>query len=113
MISDTLYGKYIQERQGAKILENPSAFIIYVLNGRECFIVDMSVDTEMRREGCGRELVDKLTVIAKDYGCEFITGNIHIKFENHTEVLSAAIRCGFYLVGAHDGTITIAKKVEA
>jgi hypothetical protein len=51
MIKNTLYAKYILEREGLEILEDEFSFITYKIAGPECFIANMFIDQEKRKTG--------------------------------------------------------------
>lgn len=109
MIANTLYAKYIKERYGQQILENDLGFIIYKINGPECFIVEMEVAKEERRKGRGRGLLDQLCELVKD--CHFVTANIHIKIGDPNTVLKSALACGFKVRACDNNILLIAKNL--
>lgn len=111
MIKDSLYGKYIQERQGAEILENDFGFIIYKLNIDECFIIDMGVDFVFRKNGKGSELLATLEKVAALEGCKYISANIHISDPGHKNTVIAALLAGFKIIKAEVGILVIVKEI--
>jgi len=110
MIANTLYAKYIQEREGLEIIENENGFIIYKLYPDECLIVDMFVDNHVRGEGFGRQLLDELKT--KAVGCKTITANVWISKPNSNHTLQAALACGFKVMRADNGCLIIARKLS-
>lgn len=107
MINNTLYAKYIKERLGQEIIENESGFIIYKLNGNECFIAEMFVDQGIRKSGLGKSLLNELKVLALDNECEYIAAHVHQFDKNAHHTLSAAFKCGFKIHSAQNNVITI------
>lgn len=107
MISETLYARYIGEREGSQIIENENGFITYKINGEECFLVDMYVRMEVRRSGEGRKLLNELIKIAKGHECKFISANIYTVDHGATNTLKAALISGFELLSAKNECVTI------
>lgn len=111
MIKDTLYAKYIKEREGHEILEDEYGFIAYLISNKECFIANMYVDQGQRGNGNGRDLIHALAEIAKSAGCEFLSATIHMNDKNCSQTLLAALLVGFEAVRAELGTIVIFKNI--
>jgi GNAT superfamily N-acetyltransferase len=107
MIANTLYAKYIMEREGHDIVEDEYGFIIYKLAGPECFIVDIFVDKEKRCSGHGKKLLAEL--IAKATECTMVTANIWPHKPGSSDALLGALRAGFVVKRAEAGCILIAK----
>lgn len=112
MIKDTLYAKYISQRAGYEILENEHGFVIYKINGEECFIVDMFVDTNSRKKYYASEFTNELVKIAKSKGCKLITANIHLWDVNYQVTLIVAFKNDFNIVKASNDILLIARKLE-
>jgi predicted GNAT superfamily acetyltransferase len=112
MINETLFANYLLEREGAKILENESGFLIYKITGEECFIKDLCVSKDVRQQSKCRDLIASLSGIAKQAGAKYLTGNIFIKDKGHMVTLIAAHALGFKLVGANNDVLMILKDLE-
>lgn len=112
MIADTLYAKYINERQEASIVETTCGFATFKIINGECFIIDMFVDESQRKIGHGRELVGAVEELAKESGCINLTANIFLADKNASKTLISALICGFQVVRAEAGVLLIAKKVK-
>jgi GNAT superfamily N-acetyltransferase len=110
MIKDTLYAKYIKERQGREILENEDGFIIYEVIGKECFIADMFVVKDVRNLGVGADLIKKL--ILKNTDCEIITATIWLWDKGAKNTLRAAMAVGFELLRTEPGCLIVAKNIK-
>lgn len=108
-IADTLYAKYIKEREGTDVLESEFGFITYRITGAECFIVDMHVDQAARKTGQGRALLEQLSEIAKE--CHFLTANIWLKKKGSQVSLRGALACGFEVRNANADVLLIAKNL--
>lgn len=107
MIADTLYAKYMKEREGASIIENEHGFIVYKVVGSECFIIEMFVDQSARKSGVARALVERLA--CENMECTVVTGNIWLKKPGADTVLKASLACGFKVISASGDVLLIAK----
>lgn len=94
MIKGTLYEQYIRERDGLEITETEDAFIIFKINGQECFIQDC----KSIKAGAFRKVFEDLIYIAKVHKCEFISGIIRMFDKRHDETLAIALHMGFKTV---------------
>jgi GNAT superfamily N-acetyltransferase len=112
MIKDTLYAKYIKEREDLEVLENESGFITYKISGKECFIANMYVEADQQRKGRGHILIMVLEKLAKNHGCEFLSANIHLKDHGASKTLIAALLVGFEVKAADLGVLVIIKDIS-
>lgn len=112
MIKETIYAKYIRERDGSQIIENEYGFIIYKISGEECFIKDMCVDLSSRTSGKGRELMNELEEIARANRCTFISGTIHLFDKNANDTLKKSLSVGFLVKEANNNILVIIKDME-
>lgn len=112
MIKDTLYAKYISQRSGHEILENEHGFVIYKINGEECFIVDMFVDINSRKKYYGSEFINELVEIAKSKKCKVITANVHLWDANYQVTLVSSFKNGFNIVRASNDILLISRNLE-
>ena len=111
MIGQTLYAKYIKERENAQVLENESGFITYKFINDECFICDVFVDPKARKKGVISELVDALAAIAEQEQATHLSANIYLNDPGANRTLSAALKIGFEVVGAAPGALAIVRKI--
>lgn len=112
MIKNSLYAKYMKERQNAEILENESGFVVYKFLEKECFINEMFVDTNKRSKGVGRALIYELEAIALEKGCDCISANIHLWDKGASNTLMAALSVGFEVSRSEQNILLIAKKIK-
>lgn len=110
MISDTLYARYIDERQGLRVLEQEHGFLTYRIEKNECFIMDMYVRKEYRRAGYGTKLIESLEQVCE--GCDAIFANIWLWDPNCNGTMAGALATGFKLFKTGEGVITVAKDLR-
>lgn len=111
MIKDTLYSQYIWEREGAEIIENEVAFIIYKIIDKECMILEMFVDPISRGSNKKREIIEELSSLAIKKGCEGLSGTIDLNAKDASHALSAVLRFGFKVVQAQNNILVLYKKL--
>lgn len=113
MIGQTLYAKYILEREDAKIIENADGFLIYRIVGQEAFIVNLFVDSKSRKKGICEELVSILEKKAIEQRCDHLSGLIQINDPGRNVTMQAALRIGFEIAGVNPQSILIIKKITS
>lgn len=111
MINETLYAKYIKDREGLEILEDELSFIIYKISGEECFIRNMCIENNARGSGKCREIIDRLSEIAGKAKCKYVSANIDLKDPGHDHTLLASLHLGFRTVRANDDVLLIIKEL--
>jgi ribosomal protein S18 acetylase RimI-like enzyme len=103
------YGKYIQEREAFEIVENSKGFATFKTEGEECYIRDIYVSPDHRKEAVASDMADKIAEIAKQRGCKFLTGSICPTTRNSTVGLAVLISYGFELHSAGNNFILMKK----
>lgn len=109
---DSLYEKYMHERQGAFVLRKPDAFITYKILGPECFIVDMFIEKESRSTGRFKQYLDELSEIALGKSCQIITANIHLADPGANHSLRSALKYGFKVSQSGANVLLISKELN-
>lgn len=107
MIKNTLYAKYIKEREGFEILEGDYSFCTYKIRDGELFIAHMYVEPEHRQKSLSRLMVDQLAIIAKENNCKAIVGTIDLRVGEPSNTLHAALKDGFKIYQANNDVILI------
>lgn len=67
---------YVLEREGFETLEAKEGFVIYKINGPECYIRDIYIAPDFRSTGAGKRLADRVSEIAKERGCNTLVGTV-------------------------------------
>jgi hypothetical protein len=111
-LAESLYGKYIAEREQKQILEMDSGFISYKIMGPECFMADMYIVPEKRSGWCFRDLMKEIERTALSQGCKVLTANIDLRDQGKDHTLASALRIGFKVISANGDVLLIAKKIR-
>lgn len=86
-----MYSDYLKERAGLETLELERGFATYKFRGLDCYIQDIYVKPEYRKEGIASILADKIAVIAKHSGINILTGSVDARAET-AEASDAVLR---------------------
>lgn len=72
----SLYADYLRERGEAQIIEKDYGFATYSISNQECYIRDIFVQKELRKNNFATVLADEIKQIAKSKGCKYMTGSV-------------------------------------
>lgn len=97
MSAKSLYGEYIKAREGFEIIEFPFGFASYKVNGIECYIRDVYIVPEMRKQGAASILCDTIKTKAKELNCKCLITSVCPSANDSTESLKAVLGYGFKL----------------
>lgn len=111
-IKDTLYYKYVSEREGCEFLENSVGFIEYKINGEECFLKNMFIDPSERKTDVVYSMIDGLEKIALENGCKYISANIDLKDKGANRTVRASLKQGFKIERAGNDILLIIKRIK-
>jgi GNAT superfamily N-acetyltransferase len=112
LIRNTLFAKYLKEKDGIETLENEFGFIGYKITGEECYITQMFTEPSVRGSGKGRELLSALEHLSKSAGCKFIATNIWYADAGASNTMGASLKAGFKLRFGDARGILITKEIE-
>lgn len=93
------YGNYIKERLGRDIVEDDKGFATYEFyeESQACYIVDIYVHPDFRKEKVASNYADKIAEIAKERGCKFLYGTVAPGTNHSTESVKVLLGYGFEL----------------
>lgn len=110
----SLYAEYIKEREGKSVLETDNGFATYAFcgsNKEECYIIDIYVKPEKRKDGEATKLANTIAEIAKQFGCKYLSGSVDPQANGATESLKVLLSYGFSLVGIGNNLIWFRKDI--
>lgn len=108
---NSLYGQYIKERADKEIIEDERGFATYLFMDDGCYIEDIFVRKEYRSKGIAKEMLDKISIIAKEKGCKKIIGTVVPSYKSSTYSLQAAFSYGFKLDSSRQNLIVYVKEL--
>lgn len=95
----SLYAKYVEEREGIELLELPNGFIKYSFgegkNFKYCYIEDIFVDKHMRNNKYASEMADEITALAIDKGCKVLYGSVCMDMKGVSRSMKVLFGYGF------------------
>lgn len=107
----SLYGQYIEEREGRKIFEVDHGFLTYFLSDTECYIADIFVVPERRKSGLAYKMCLEVARLAKEQDCLRIVGSIDPRALTATESMKALFAMGMELLEIRDNLIYLVKEL--
>jgi len=103
------YASYIEEREGAFIVENEKGFATYRFINDGCYIEDIYVAKDFRKNGQAVEFADQIAEIAKAKGFTRLYGTVAIGAKGATDSLKVLLAYGFNLHSANSQLVVFVK----
>lgn len=107
----SLYAQYVLEREGFQTVETSKGFATYKIEGQECYIRDIYVTPDARKDNIASLMADKITLIAKDKGCRYLAGTVAPNAKGATDSISVLIAYGFKLLKSDTNLIYFFKEI--
>lgn len=107
----SLYGDYIKEREGYDIVENEKGFATFSVQGVECYLRDLYVRPEFRKEGVASALADEVQKRAKDMGATILVGSVCSGMNGANESIKVLQAYGMKLCGTNNDFIYFNKEI--
>jgi GNAT superfamily N-acetyltransferase len=108
----SLYAAYLEEREGAHVYETERGMVTYSFSGPECYIKEIYVLPEYRKDGQASRMADHVVALAKEHGCTYVTGSVCPRAKSATESLRVLLGYGMRLHSiSPDGLIIFMKDV--
>lgn len=107
----SMYAEYIKEREGKQIIEDEKGFATFMIKGTECYIADIFIKKEFRNAGAGSNYADQISIIARENGCEVLTGSVTPSFRGASVSMQAQLKYGFEISSAHEDFILLKKEL--
>lgn len=106
-----MYHAYLKEREGLETVSDDRGFATFLIIGRECYLKDIYVQPEARKSGVAASLADRVTKIAKDKGCNWLTGSVSPPAKGSHESLLVLLAYGMRLLKAEKDMIYMVKEI--
>lgn len=107
----SLYAEYIREREGKEIVEDEKGFVTYTFVPEGCYVVDIYVKPEFRKQGHAAALTDVVACVAKGKGCSKLIGSVCPQAKGSTDSLKALLAYGFQLDSCAPNLIYLKKEL--
>ena len=109
----SLYGEYVMERMGDHIVEDERGFATYrYLNGgKSCYIVDIYVRPEFRRENVASQYATLIASSAAVAGCVELLGSVSPQAKNPTDSIKVLLAYGMELQSASHELLIFRKDI--
>jgi hypothetical protein len=107
----SLLSEYFKERGVKEIIETESGFITYYFLPEGCYVEDIYVRQSDRDTGLARIMLDQVSKIAREKGCNKLFGSCVPSSKGATESLSMAFLYGFKLHNSVNNLIVYVKNL--
>ena len=110
----SLYANYLKERENKELYADPEGrgFATYEISKESCYIVDIYVLPEFRKQNVASEMADVISQEAKDKGCEFLHGSVSPRDSRVTENMKVLLAYGMSFSHYNSDLIFFAKKLN-
>jgi GNAT superfamily N-acetyltransferase len=106
-----MWEKYFAELFGREVYKTEHGFISYEITGAYCYIADMYILPEYRKQGAAKFIADGLAVLAREKGCKFFLTSVHSKVKGAETSLLAQLHYGFKIKALEGERITLHKEI--
>lgn len=105
-----LFSAYLKERLGQSLIKREDkGFATYQISGEECYIVEIFVTPDQRKNKVASSMADEIAVIAKSKNCTYLKGTVDLRANGARESILALIGYGFFPIRAIDEVIYFRK----
>lgn len=104
-----MFKDYLKEREGFETFETEVGFMTYKVFGKEFYIRDMYIAPAFRRQRAAWSMADSIFQLARELGCEYVTGTIYQGAEGNDASLAAMLAYGFKISGWNAEKIVFVK----
>lgn len=107
------YALYLYEREGFEIVESDKGFASYKIypENKECYIRDIFVRKEFRKENVASKMADEITIMAKEHGCTHLTGSVDSTLDSSTISTKVLLAYGFKILKNNFSMIIFSKEI--
>lgn len=107
----SLFAEYLKERTSVQIIEKETGFITYSIVGEECYIQDLYVVPQFRKQHIATSFADEVEDVARREGCKILAGSVSPQAKNATESLKVLIAYGMTLHSSTENLIIFKKEI--
>lgn len=105
------FARYIYEKDNKSCIEDENGFVTYFMTNGACYIEDIYVVPEKRRQRVAGNWLDQICEQAKKNGMKCIVGQVKPSKRGATESIAAHLAYGFKVESAIQDLIFFVKEV--
>ena len=105
------FAAYTYERLGKSVLEDENGFAVYFMVNDACYIEEIYVDREKRKQGIAAQYADKIAAEAKSKGMKCLIGTVKPSAQGSTTSMKVLLAYGFQLESAQPDFIFFKKEL--
>lgn len=107
-----MYFEYIKEREGLDHCLIDEGFFTYRVDGDEFYLANIFLKPEHRGTPATIKIMNKIVEAAENASCKFISANIYLNDKGFNRTLKASLNFNFNIQVAHNGCVTIVRKLR-
>ena len=107
----SLYAQYIEELTYGHVVENEQGFASYVFVDNGCYIKDIYIKPEFRKQGAASSISAIIENIAKQRDCKYLLGSVVPSAKGSTTSLKVLLAYGFKLESASNDFVLFKKEL--
>lgn len=107
----SLYGQYIEEREGFEIIETPTGFATFRFSGDECYIRDIFIEKRSRNDNAASKLADRIKGLARAKDAKWLVGTVQPSAKGSTASIKVLLAYGFELASSQPDFIIFKLKL--
>jgi len=99
-----LYADYILERENSHYYETDYGFVTYREEDNHIYLVDMYIKPEYRKKGNGRQFVQYVENIAKEWNKPSVITSVSLEAKGAETSTQAILFCGFKFYSVNENS---------
>lgn len=107
----SLLANYFRERENFHTMETEEAFVTYSITGTQCYIKDIYVLPDHRKDGVASNLADKVVGEAKKLGCTMLVGSVCPSANRATDSMKVLLCYGMKISHIEKDLIFMVKEI--
>lgn len=101
---------YFKE-MGSEVYESEKGWANFIIDAETCYIENIHVYPEFRKQGEASNIADKITEIAKERGCSFLIGSTNTTKPHIERSMMTLLSYGFKYLNSSNVSIFYKKEI--
>lgn len=101
---------YFRE-MGSEVYESEKGWANYIFDAETCYIENIHVYPEFRKQGEASKIADKITEIAKERGCKYLLGSTNTTKPHVERSMMTLLGYGFEYLSSSQEAILYKKEI--
>lgn len=107
----SLFADYKKEREGKLVVESEKGFAVYSISREGCYIEDIFVLPEYRKQHVAKEMADFIVKIAKAKDCNVLYGSVSPSANGANDSLKVLLSYGMKIHSSKNDLVFFVKEI--